>query len=224
MRMYANWRETSYDVWRRSVPTWVEPLEFLGDIEGKRILLCGFGAETVIFARAGADVHGLEVSEREVEDVNILVRSLGLRDRIHVQVTAFQPLAYPDAFFDLVLGKAVLQYMDLSAGAKELARVLKAGGRAAFIEPLGMNPALRLARRHRRGKRVLTYRDLDVFTGEFVSSCRAEVNLMDLLRRRTVPNRQAVEVLRLGNAMLRTQVPLLRRFSSQIWIGVEKAA
>jgi ubiquinone/menaquinone biosynthesis C-methylase UbiE len=122
------------------------PLNFLGPIEGKRILVCGVGAEAVSFALAGADVYGFDASATQVEAVKDLARQLGLRDQTHLQTMAIEQLAYPDDFFDLAFGKTIRADSDLEVGAKELARVMKRGGRAAFIGPAG-DPAEELVRR-----------------------------------------------------------------------------
>jgi SAM-dependent methyltransferase len=113
----------------------VTPLGFLGPVRGKRILLCGVGAEAVVFALAGADVYGYDRSSAQVQRVKDLARRLGLRDRTHLQTAVMEQLAYPDEFFDLAFGKAVEEEGDLAACARELARVLKWPGRAAFLAP-----------------------------------------------------------------------------------------
>jgi ubiquinone/menaquinone biosynthesis C-methylase UbiE len=113
------------------------PLNFLGPIAGKRILVCGVGAEAVGFALAGADVYGFDASTTQVEAVKDLARQMGLRDRTHLQTSDMQQLAYPDDFFDLVFGKTLRDNGDLESGTKELARVMKRGGRAAFMVPAG---------------------------------------------------------------------------------------
>jgi SAM-dependent methyltransferase len=137
--IYAQWKEQPYDTWRTAVPSRAAALNFLGPVAGRRILLCGVGPEAVIFARAAADVYGFGSSDIQIEGVKILARRLGLRDRIHVQVLRFEQLAYPNDFFDLAFGQALPHNADLERGARELARVLKSTGRAAFIELLGKN-------------------------------------------------------------------------------------
>jgi SAM-dependent methyltransferase len=109
------------------------PLSFLGPLGGKRILMCGVGVEAVAFALAGADVHGFDPSGTRVEAVKDLARSLGLRDRTHLQTADMERLAYPGEFFDLAFGRMVQEEGDLASGTRELARVLKRGGRAAFM-------------------------------------------------------------------------------------------
>ena len=119
------------------------PLTFLGPVDGKRVLMWGVGAEAVGFALAGADVYGFDLSPTRVESVKDLARTLGLRDQTHLQTMAIEQLAYPDDFFDLAFGKTPADDADLETGARELARVMKHGGRGAFIVPAGA-PAERL--------------------------------------------------------------------------------
>jgi SAM-dependent methyltransferase len=109
------------------------PLSFLGLLGGKRILVCGLGVEAVAFALAGADVYGFDGSRAQVEVIKDLARSLGLRNRTHFQTADMAELAYPDAFFDLAFGKSVAESGDLWSGSRELLRVLKPYGRAAFV-------------------------------------------------------------------------------------------
>ena len=113
------------------------PLNFLGPLGGKRMLVCGVGAEAVGFALAGADVYGFGSSPEQVEAVKDLARGLGLREYTHLQTMELTQLNYPDDFFDLVLGKTVVTDGDLETGAKELVRVMKRGGRGAFVVPAG---------------------------------------------------------------------------------------
>jgi ubiquinone/menaquinone biosynthesis C-methylase UbiE len=113
------------------------PLNFLGPVGGKRILVCGVGAEAVGFALAGADVYGFDASRTQVEAVKDLARQLGLRDQTHLQTAEMEELAYPDNFFDLAFGKTIQKDSDLEIGTRELARVMKRGGRAAFMISAG---------------------------------------------------------------------------------------
>ena len=122
------------------------PLTFLGPVDGKRVLLWGVGVEAVGFAIAGADVYGFDCSSTRVETVKDLARSLELRDQTHLQTMAIEELAYPDDFFDLAFGRTTPDDADLELGARELARVMKPGGRGAFIIPAGA-PAERLVQR-----------------------------------------------------------------------------
>jgi SAM-dependent methyltransferase len=122
------------------------PLSFLGPLGGRRILICGAGLEAVVFALAGADVYGFDRSTCRVEAVKDLARRLGLRDRARFQTADMSVLAYPDGFFDLAFGKTVLDQEGLAAGISELVRVMKRGGRAAFVVPSGHSMATAVRR------------------------------------------------------------------------------
>lgn len=229
--MYRTWTEKSFDQWCVSLSTRTAPMRFLGEIQGKRILLCGVGPEAVVFARAGAEVYGFDISEIQTEAVRNLARRLGLRDQIHVQAMPFEQLRYPDEFFDLAYGAAILHHIDLGAGARELRRVLKPGGRAAFVEPLGTNPVLEFARHHLPyrekhrtvDERPLNYRDIQCFTRHFASFRYNELSLLAMLRRRVVTGQRLIGILEETDKVVLGYLPWLGRFCSQIWIGVEKA-
>ena len=109
------------------------PLHFLEPFIGKRLLLCGVGVEAVGFVSAGAEVYGLDPLAEQVQAVKDLARSLGLRNRTYLQPMISERLAYPDEFFDLILGRTFPDEFEVAALLQELARVLKPGGRAAFV-------------------------------------------------------------------------------------------
>jgi len=56
-------------------------------------------------------------------------------------------LPFPDRTFDAVLGKQILHHLDMKIAVPEIARVLRPGGRAVFLEPLIHNPILEGYRR-----------------------------------------------------------------------------
>jgi len=56
-------------------------------------------------------------------------------------------LAFPDASFDLVCGTSIIHHLDVDRAYGEVARVLKPGGIAVFLEALGHNPAINGYRR-----------------------------------------------------------------------------
>src|SRR3546814_18316951 len=58
-----------------------------------------------------------------------------------------EAMTFPDDSFDLVFGSGIIHHLDIDRASGEIARVLRPGGRAVFIEPLGLNPAIALYRR-----------------------------------------------------------------------------
>lgn len=228
--MYSNWQEKPLEQWRMNLPIRQAALDWLGPVTHKRILLCGVGTEAVIFARAGADVYGFDISENMTRAVEALARRLNLADRIKVKPMPFEVLEYPDSYFDLVWGQAILHHIHLKQGAAELERVLRPGGRASFIEPLGTNPILGFARRHlpyREKNRTqdespLTYEEIELFTKDFAHCQYREFNLLSMLHRRVITNSSIIGFLRRCDRVILKRIPSLRRFCSEVWIGVEK--
>ncbi len=58
-----------------------------------------------------------------------------------------ESLDFTDDFFNVVCGISILHHLDLNSSYSELLRVLKPGGKAFFIEPLGHNPFINLFRK-----------------------------------------------------------------------------
>jgi len=53
---------------------------------------------------------------------------------------------YADGSFDVVFGSGIIHHLDTDKASREIARVLRPGGKAIFWEPLGLNPAINLYR------------------------------------------------------------------------------
>jgi SAM-dependent methyltransferase len=121
--------------------------EFLGDIEGKMLIEfgCGSGKTAALLAKSGAIVSAFDISPESVATTRqrAIVNNL---PKLTAQVAVGEQLPYEDNSFDIAFGRAVLHHLDPKQGARELARVLKPGAKACFIEPLGMNPVLNFVR------------------------------------------------------------------------------
>ena len=77
-----------------------------------------------------------------------------------------------DNEFDLIYGNGVLHHVTLGLAMPELARVLKPGGKACFIEPLPYNPVINVYRKIAKEVRTvdekpLTFADMDRFSTSF---------------------------------------------------------
>jgi SAM-dependent methyltransferase len=123
---------------------------FLGDLEGKAVLEygSGMGHYTVLLAKAGARVTTFDVSDGSIDFTEKRLAAHGLTDRVETRVAVAEDLPFENEQFDVVFGTAILHHIDPVLGPPELHRVLKPGGRAAFTEPLGMNPVLNFVRDH----------------------------------------------------------------------------
>jgi len=128
---------------------WIRPaIDSLGDVRGKRLLDygCGHGMASVVLARRGARVSGIDLSQRYIDEAR---RRAAANDVIvdFCQADAEQ-LAFPDQTIDAVWGCAILHHLDLRKAGEELHRVLKPGGVAVFCEPWAGNPVLEFVRRY----------------------------------------------------------------------------
>jgi SAM-dependent methyltransferase len=114
---------------------------------GRQVLEYGCGPHThaILFHPKGAVVTGVDISPVAVAQR----RELAGKHNLPVQscVMNGESLAFADGVFDLVCGTGILHHLDLGVCLPELRRVLKHGGKAIFIEPLGHNPLINLYRR-----------------------------------------------------------------------------
>src|SRR2546423_276064 len=138
------------------------PLEYayslLGDLSGKTVLDfgCGSGENTVMLARRHAYVVGVDISESLIRVARRRLDVNGLAGAAHFVVGSAHDLPLEDGSIDVVLGIAILHHLDLDAASREVARVLKVGGRAIFQEPVRDSRIVRTIRK------CIPYRSPDV--------------------------------------------------------------
>ncbi len=167
--------------------------EFLGELNGLHVLEygCGLGELTVVLARSGANVTTFDLSAESIEVARRRAAHNGVAERITFVVANGEDLPFGDGRFDVAVGKAVLHHLEPTLAARELARVLRPGGRAAFSEPLGTNPFLVLARdrvpypgKHERGAdRPLTRADLAAWREPFERLTLRPLQLFSMVER-----------------------------------------
>jgi len=215
------------------------PLEYayalLGDIRGKTVLDlgCGSGENSLLLARRGADVIGVDISESllALARRRLAVNGCGDASVRFVPASAHR-LPIPDASVDLVLGIAILHHLDLDATSREVFRILRPGGRAVFKEPVRDSRLFRSVRKlvpYRAPdvspfERPLTTAELKQFAGRFrldhLRSFRlpfvSVVQLTPMLRRWTD------DAYRL-DARLLERYPRLAALSSVTVFGIRKA-
>jgi SAM-dependent methyltransferase len=111
-------------------------LEFAGfdSAKAKRVLEIGvgLGADHQHFAQAGADLYGIDLTERAVEHTRRRLAAFGLSSQL---VTGdAENLDFPDESFDLVYSWGVLHHSpDTPRAVAEVFRVLKRGGEARVM-------------------------------------------------------------------------------------------
>jgi ubiquinone/menaquinone biosynthesis C-methylase UbiE len=127
-----------------TTPETTYALRSLGDLEGRQLLDlgCGAGETTAWLALQGAWVDGVDISSGMIAVARDLVGRLGVAGRVGLHVAPGEALPFRDGRFDRVFGHDCLHHMDFDRARGEIQRVLKPGGRAVFVEPLGHNPLI----------------------------------------------------------------------------------
>lgn len=110
----------------------------LGDIKGKTVLDygCGDGDNSLILAKRGANVIGVDISPELLEIAEKRMLANGITTNTKFLVASAHDLPIPDESIDIVFGIAILHHLDLQESSREIFRVLKKGGRAIFQEPV----------------------------------------------------------------------------------------
>ncbi|HEX5733582.1 MAG TPA: class I SAM-dependent methyltransferase [Blastocatellia bacterium] len=128
------------------------PLEYsyhlLGDISGKTVLEygCGDGANTVVLARRGAKVRALDISPDLIDVARQRLAANHIEGDVEFIVGSAHDLPIADNSVDVVFGIAILHHLDLALSAREVKRVLHAGGRAIFQEPMRNSKLIKFIR------------------------------------------------------------------------------
>jgi SAM-dependent methyltransferase len=111
-------------------------LEFadFDNANGKRVLEIGvgLGAEHQRFAKAGAELCGIDLTERAIEHTQRRLASFGLSSKLSVGDA--EKLEFPDEWFDIVYSWGVLHHTpDTIRAIAEVWRVLNSGGVAKVM-------------------------------------------------------------------------------------------
>ena len=159
-------------------------LTALGDVAGRHVLDygCGTGGTTQHLLEQGAYVTGFDISLLRLQEARYRT---GDSQATYVECAA-EHLPFAGAAFDAVLGKQILHHLDLDAAIAEVARVLRPGGRAVFLEPLIHNPLLEGYRRltpHLRSptEKALSMADLARIAAPFRRWSHREFVLLSVL-------------------------------------------
>jgi ubiquinone/menaquinone biosynthesis C-methylase UbiE len=213
--------DLTFAAYTRGKPLFSGMSEFLGSLDDREVLEygCGLGELTVILARSGARVTTFDISEASVEAARKRVEANGVENRVEFAVASAEELPFPDGRFDLVVGKAILHHLDPELGPRELARVMRPGGRAAFSEPMGTNPVLKFVRdhvpypeKHERGAdRPLTNADVKAWQVGFQEFHIKQVQLLSMAERAFGFKRKFKTLRRMDDILL-DRIPYLRRF------------
>lgn len=112
----------------------ITPFARFDDARGKSVLEIGvgLGSDHERFARAGADLHGIDLTPRAVANTASRFATFGLKSDL--QVANAEQLPFDSDTFDMVYSWGVIHHADNTARcAAEILRVLKPGGRFAVM-------------------------------------------------------------------------------------------
>ena len=101
-------------------------LKVIGPVKGEKILDigCGPGLYANALYKKGAEVHGVDISENEIELAKQHYKGIDFR------VASVAALPYKNSYFDLVLIALAFTHFDnMDKALAEACRVLKTGGR-----------------------------------------------------------------------------------------------
>jgi SAM-dependent methyltransferase len=127
-RMERVMREEYWYAQDAGEPLFARYLDY-ASLKGRRVLEIGFGTGWLLneFVRAGAEVHGIDLSLSHAE----LCRHRFRGQDVRLQIASAENIPYPDESFDLVAAFGVLHHAsDDERCYAEVHRVLKPGGRA----------------------------------------------------------------------------------------------
>lgn len=177
-------------------------LDAVGPVQGRRVLdfACGAGVTSAFMAQRGARVTAIDISPGSIGRAREVAEQAGVQiDFIAGELTGE---TFPDGTFDAVIGRYALHHVDLPRMAPILNALLTDDGRGAFVETMGLNPALNLARRRLTGRagvasygsddeRPLTRTDLAVLEGAFgsVQLSVAELRFLRIFDRNVLRSR-----------------------------------
>jgi SAM-dependent methyltransferase len=160
----------------------------LGSLRGRRVveLATGSGDATLRLAGRGATVIAVELSAGGLRALESRAVEAGLAPRLAPVNADAERLPIAPASVDLVYGENFLMHVDPAAIGREVARVLKPGGRAVFLEPTAHHPLIRLYRRLRSPYRATAPRyfalgDLPRLAAPFAIATHQEHYLLGVL-------------------------------------------
>jgi 2-polyprenyl-3-methyl-5-hydroxy-6-metoxy-1,4-benzoquinol methylase len=127
-------------------------LDALGPVRDRHVLdfACGAGVTSAFLAARGARVTGIDISPASIGRARELAGRLQLPGEfVAGELTA---TTFPPGSFDAVIGQYALHHVYLPTMAPLLNGLLAPDGRGAFLETMGLNPLLNLARSRIAGR------------------------------------------------------------------------
>lgn len=107
---------------------------------------CGSGEMACRLGLLGYRVTGIDVSPELVEVARERARLEGVEDRVHFVVADAASAPLTDGVFDAVLAMSVVHHMPVEDALNAIERLLRPGGRIAFLEPVAYSRTLQWLR------------------------------------------------------------------------------
>jgi SAM-dependent methyltransferase len=139
------------------------------DLRGSAVLDygCGDGHFSMRLASHGARVTGVDISPNLIKKARATALRMGMNGSApQFAVGDAHHTPFRDESFDYVVGNGALHHLDLEKAYAEIARLLKPGGKAVFMEPMYHHPLLWMLRRltpktHTADERPLSTADME---------------------------------------------------------------
>jgi len=118
-------------------------------LAGKKVLDfgCGNGVHSFWLAEAGAEVIGIDLSQKSLELARERAKKQTKGIGPQFLVMDCEKLEFADNSFDIIFDGGTFSSLDLQKVFPELARVLRPGGFVVGIETLGHNPLINAKRK-----------------------------------------------------------------------------
>ncbi len=143
----SNWSfRGSYDDSFTSIDTLKPVHAFFKEIESTANILdygCGNGWTALLLATKVERVYAFDISMGQIRVLQKYVKRNRFNNIVY-SVADGSHIPFPDDSFQYIFGNAILHHIPLRQCLPEIARVLKPGGRAAFCEPFGKSPAIKV--------------------------------------------------------------------------------
>jgi ubiquinone/menaquinone biosynthesis C-methylase UbiE len=168
-------------------PEYKKVIEYLGEVANKKILVlgCGLGEEAIYLALKKGKIIAIDISNEMLNFTKKLAKTNKIKN-IKFYKMSTENMTFKDNSFDLVLGCNILHHVDIKTTIKEIKRVLKPNGVAAFSEPIKYNPIINIYRvlaSHVRtdNEHPLSYEDMHYIKQVFPKFEHIEYHLFTLL-------------------------------------------
>ncbi len=190
---------------------------------------CGRGGAAWYLGDVARSVTGIDISEMAIAMATERIPESSGGATIRFERMDAEALAFPDDSFDLVCGTGILHHLDIGAVPAEVARVLRPGGHAVFLEPLGHNLLINLYRKLSPSMRTVDEHPLKISDLEVIGEGFgvAQHRFFALVSLGVVPFRKRPWFGRLEQRVARTDKWLFARFPrlrKQAWIVVIEVA